>query len=49
MELYPRAYALPDFFSHNLVSDTRVVKEFTGPYALLVAFYYQLMKLSLEI
>jgi hypothetical protein len=49
IEVYPRAYALPEFFSHNLVSDERVVKYFEGPYALVGAFYYQLMKLSLEI
>lgn len=29
-EIYPRAYALPEFFLTNLVSDERVVKCFTG-------------------
>lgn len=48
-EVYPRAYALPSFFSHNLVSPRRVVKYFQGTQALVGAFYYQLMKLALEL
>jgi hypothetical protein len=48
-EVYPRAYALPAFFSHNLVSPRRVVKYFQGGLALVGAFYYQLMKLALEL
>lgn len=46
-EVYPRAYALPTFFSHNLLSPKRVVKYFQGGQALVGAFYYQLMKLAL--
>ena len=48
-EMFPRAYALPTFFTHNLLSNNRIVKVFTGPDALLRVFYFQLMKLALEV
>lgn len=47
-EIYPRTYALPEFFLHNLLASNRVVKSFTGHTALIEAFYYQLMKLVIE-
>jgi hypothetical protein len=48
-EVYPRAYALPEFFLTNLVSPQRIVKQFNGKMALIEAFYFQMMKLALEV